>query len=134
VHGDYKLDNVMIDAGDPARVSAVLDWEMCAIGDPLVDIGVLLAYWTAASAAGSEVVTSRPGWLTREGLIERYAKRSGRDLGAVRFYETFALFKIAVIVQQIYSRHVGGHTRDPRFAAFGERVGFVASRAAAMIA
>jgi aminoglycoside phosphotransferase (APT) family kinase protein len=135
VHGDFKLDNLLLDPMQSEPVGAVLDWEMCALGDPLIDLGTLLAYWEPTSApdgAREEPVTRRPGWYTRGQIIERYATRSGRDVSAMSFYETFALFKIAVIVQQIYSRFVRGHTTDQRFARFGERVEHLARRAAAV--
>ena len=134
VHGDFKLDNVMLDERDIGRLVAVLDWEMSALGDPLVDVGILLAYWSPTSPPGSKDalagVTDRPGWLRPEQIVERYAARSRRDLSPIRFYETFAVFKIAVVIQQIYFRYVKGQTDDPRFAGFGERVAFLARRAA----
>ena len=77
-------------------------------------------------------VTDRPGWLTRDQIVERYAERSGRDLAPIRFYETFALFKIAVVIQQIFFRYSRGQTDDPRFATFGERVAYLARHAAAL--
>jgi aminoglycoside phosphotransferase (APT) family kinase protein len=133
VHGDFKLDNVMLDPLDPGRVVAVFDWEMSALGDPLVDVGILLAYWAPpAQIDALTTVTDRPGWLTRDQLIERYAARSGRDLAAIRFYEIFALFKIAVVIQQIFIRYSRGHTDDRRFATFGERVTYLARHAATL--
>ena len=106
VHGDFKLDNLMLDAADPRRLVAVFDWEMGALGDPLVDLGILLAYWASGAAAGrtrlTSTVTDLPGWLTPGELVERYAARSGRDLTTLNFFEVFALFKIAVVIQQIY--------------------------------
>jgi aminoglycoside phosphotransferase (APT) family kinase protein len=135
VHGDFKLDNVLLDPIKPEPLSAVLDWEMCALGDPLVDLGTLLAYWEGSppsNARAGEPVTRRDGWYARHQIIERYAARSGRDLSSMPFYETFALFKIAVIVQQIYVRFVRGATTDQRFARFGERVEQLAGRAAAV--
>ena len=133
VHGDFKLDNLMLDAADPSRLVAVLDWEMAALGDPLVDLGILLAYWVATAPPGQQdaltTVTTLPGWLTPAELVERYAARSGRDLSGLKFYEVFALFKIAVVVQQIYFRFVNGQTSDPRFANLGERVTYLARRA-----
>jgi len=125
VHGDFKLDNLMLDAGRPERLVAVFDWEMSALGDPLVDLGILLAYWVSIAPAGSDAlstVTSRPGWFTRDELIDRYQARSGRDLSRLLYFEVFALFKIAVVIQQIYYRFAIGQTDDPRFARFGDRV------------
>lgn len=131
VHGDYKLDNVMLDAGDVGRVVGVFDWEMSAVGDPLVDLGILLGYWvhTASEAMRRDTVsavTNREGWFTREELLERYGTRTGRDLSGVGFYEVFAVFKLAVVLQQIYFRYRRGQTDDPRFAALGERVEWLA--------
>lgn len=132
VHGDFKLDNLMLDAADPSRLVAVLDWEMAALGDPLVDLGILLAYWDATAPPEKHdaltTVTTLPGWLTPTELVERYAARSGRDLTRLRFYQVFALFKIAVVVQQIYFRFVNGQTSDPRFANLGDRVAYLAQR------
>jgi len=138
VHGDFKLDNVMLDAGNLGRVVAVLDWEMSALGDPLVDLGILLAYW-APTAPPLErdaltTVTHRPGYFTRDEIVEHYAGRSSRDLSNIRFYEIFAVFKIAVVVQQIYFRYVQGQTKDERFATFDARVEFLARQAAALAA
>jgi aminoglycoside phosphotransferase (APT) family kinase protein len=134
VHGDFKLDNVMLDRSDLRRLVAVLDWEMSALGDPLVDVGILLAYWSRdrppdrRDALGS--VVDRPGWYTRDEIVERYATRSGRDLSGIRFYETFALFKVAVVIQQIFFRYARGQTDDPRFAHFDARVSDLARQAA----
>ncbi len=136
VHGDFKLDNVLLDAQDPGRISAVFDWEMSALGDPLVDLGILLAYWAPTSPPAERdaltTVTDRPGWFRHDEIIERYAELSGRDVSSIRFYETFALFKIAVVIQQIFFRYERGQTDDPRFARFGARVTFLARQAAAL--
>jgi aminoglycoside phosphotransferase (APT) family kinase protein len=136
VHGDFKLDNVMLDATDVSRPVAVFDWEMCALGDPLVDVGILLAYWTRSEPPEHRdaltTITDRPGWFTRDEIVERYATRSGRDLSTIRFYETFALFKIAVVIQQIFSRYARGQTDDQRFAHFDVRVAHLARQAAAL--
>lgn len=123
LHNDYKLDNVVLDQNNPANIVAVLDWEMCATGDPLIDLGILLCYWSQAddSMARQSAVsspTALPGWMTRTEIIERYARRTGRDVSAVAFYETFAIFKLAVVVQQIYFRWHQGQTQDKRFARF----------------
>lgn len=120
VHNDFKLDNVMLDPRDPARVVAVLDWEMCTVGDPLIDLGLFLCYWTLKGGSENQhsslrAVTNGAGWLAREDIIERYARATGRDLSRIVFYETFARFKVAVVIQQIYFRFVRGQTQDERF-------------------
>jgi aminoglycoside phosphotransferase (APT) family kinase protein len=134
VHGDYKLDNVMLDYAVPDRIGAVLDWEMAAVGDPLVDLGIILCYWVHVAGASSDsalaTVTTRPGWFSRQQILERYAARSPRKLEAIAFYEVFAVFKLAVVIQQIYARFVRGQTDDTRFASFGERVSLLARLAA----
>jgi len=133
VHGDFKLDNVMLDATDLGHPVAVFDWEMSALGDPLIDLGILLAYWTHAKpVSGQDALTSvtdRPGWFSRDAIVERYATHTGRDLSRLRFYEAFALYKIAVVIQQIFFRYRRGQTDDPRFANFGERVTRLAQKA-----
>ena len=134
VHGDFKLDNVMLDPDEIGRIVAVFDWEMSALGDPLVDLGILLTYWSPTAPPEQRdaltTVTDRPGYLTRDELVARYAARSRRDVSGIRFYEVFAVFKIAVVIQQIYYRFVQGQTSDARFAAFGPRVEYLARHAA----
>lgn len=136
VHGDFKLDNVLLDPLDLGRVVAVFDWEMSALGDPLVDLGIVLAYWQPTAPPEQRdaltTVTNRPGWFTRAEIIERYAARSERDVSTIRFYETFALFKITVVIQQIFFRYKRGQTDDQRFANFGDRVTYLARAAAAL--
>ena len=122
LHNDWKLDNVMFAAGDPTRIVAVFDWEMATIGDPLMDVGTLLGYWVQDDdppvlTASLASPTNLPGFPRRRELIERYARRTGRDLAAIEFYQTFAYYKTAVVVEQIYVRYVRGQTRDERFAA-----------------
>jgi aminoglycoside phosphotransferase (APT) family kinase protein len=136
VHGDFKLDNVMLDPGDLSRIVAVFDWEMSALGNPLVDLGILLAYWSPTAPPEQRdaltTVTGRSGYLTPAELVERYASGSGRDVANIRFYEVFALFKIAVVIQQIYFRFIKGQTADARFATFDARVAYLAAHAAEM--
>lgn len=137
VHGDFKLDNLMLSADRLDQIVAVFDWEMSALGDALVDVGILLAYWMPTAPPSQHdaltTVTSQPGWFTREELIDRYQARSGRDMTTLRYFEVFALFKIAVVIQQLYHRFVLGQTDDPRFAAFGGRVTYLARHATAML-
>ncbi|HUC31885.1 MAG TPA: phosphotransferase family protein, partial [Ilumatobacteraceae bacterium] len=116
VHGDYRLDNTMV--GDDGRVVAVLDWEICTLGDPLADVGLLQVYWngpgdTASAWNGS--ATTAPGFLDRADLVARYADVSGRDLRDLSFYVSFAYWKLACILEGVYARYLGGALgqRDP---------------------
>lgn len=126
LHNDYKLDNAMFAADDPGRLVAIFDWDMTSLGDPLVDLGTLLGYWSEAADATPRGtgggVTTLPGFPTRVEVAERYAARTGVDLTHVPWFETFALFKTAVVLEQIYVRFVRGQTQDERFKALGEFV------------
>jgi len=128
VHNDYKLDNVMLRPGGD-RVEAVLDWEMTTIGDPLADLGLTMCYWMWANLAieddphpATPGLTSQAGWYTRDRFLERYAERTGRDLTHIRYHEVLGIFKLAVILQQIYYRFHAGQTQDERFRTFDRRV------------
>jgi len=131
VHGDFKLDNVMLDALDVGRIVGVFDWEMAAIGDPLVDLGILLCYWVHTSTPAKRdsvmTVTHRKGWFTRAEILERYLARTRFDLTNITFYEVFAVFKLAVVLQQIFYRYTRGQTDDARFAALDGQVAWLAS-------
>lgn len=123
VHNDFKFDNLVLDP-KLRRVVAILDWEMATIGDPLMDLGTSLAYWVEADDAPifralGLGVTVLPGSLRRAEVAKVYADVSGYDVSDIAFYYAFGLFKVAVIAQQIYARHVQGLTSDPRFAALG---------------
>jgi aminoglycoside phosphotransferase (APT) family kinase protein len=112
----------------------VLDWEMATVGDPLMDLGTALGYWIQADDPPVFQVavfgpTHRPGNLTRVELVERWSRATGRDAGNVLFYFAFALFKLAVVAQQLYKRWVDGHTKEERYAAMLEGVRAVASSA-----
>jgi len=131
MHGDFKLVNLMLDPAHPERVLGLFDLEMSALGDPLVDLGIFLAYWRPTTAPGGPM-TTLAGWWSRDEMLAAYASRTGRDLSNVVFYETFALFKIAVVIQQIYFRFLRGQTADARFAGFGARVTLLARQAAAL--
>lgn len=127
VHNDFKLDNIMLDAHDPGRVEAVLDWEMATVGDPLVDLGCTLCYWTEAGdpamrGGAMSGITAQPGWLNRSDLVRRYAEKTSSDVSGLGYYEVFGLFKLGVILQQIYYRFRLGQTHDERFRDFDVRV------------
>lgn len=127
VHNDYKLDNVMFDPTDPTRIIAILDWEMATVGDPLIDLGLLLCYWPEAGdaeimASALPRVTTGPGWMSRAEIVAHYAASSGRETRDIAWYHIFAIFKLAVVIQQIYHRYQSGQTSDPRFANFGRQV------------
>jgi len=135
IHNDYKLDNVMLAEGEPGRIETVLDWEMATLGDPLSDLGLTLCYWVWATepevrVAGIPALTSQPGWYARDRLVELYAERSGRDVSHIGYYETLGVFKLAVIIQRIYSRFHRGQTQDERFRNFGARAKALARMAA----
>jgi len=127
IHNDYKYDNVVLDARDITKITGVLDWEMCTIGDPLSDLGTALAYWIEPGdpedlKAIHWAPTDAPGMLSREELVQRYAQKTGRGVSHISFCLAFAYFKIAVIVQQIYYRYQQGLTKDERFAAMSTLV------------
>ncbi|HEY8378449.1 MAG TPA: phosphotransferase family protein [Nannocystis sp.] len=139
LHNDFKYDNLVLDPRDLTRVTAVLDWEMATVGDPLMDLGTALCYWVQADdpddlRAFAFGPTAAPGSYTRAEFAEHYARRSGRPLDAIAFYYVFGLFKTAVVAQQIYVRYVRGHTRDPRFAAMIAGVRALAAQAERVIA
>jgi aminoglycoside phosphotransferase (APT) family kinase protein len=109
VHGDYRLDNCLV--GDDGNVAAVLDWEICTLGDPLADLGLLMVYWTDPEDDATALLTSPttlPGFLRRSDLLERYAERSDRDLSAIDYYTAFGYWKLACIVEGVYARYRGG--------------------------
>jgi aminoglycoside phosphotransferase (APT) family kinase protein len=135
IHNDYKFDNVAFDLEPPVHVSTVFDWEMATIGDPLMDLGTTLGYWVEAAeteqlSASFIGPTWLPGALTRKELVERYAQRRGLGSCDMRYYHVYGLFKIAVIVQQIYVRFARGFTTDPRFATLDACVRQLARQAA----
>jgi aminoglycoside phosphotransferase (APT) family kinase protein len=116
VHGDYRLDNCIL-AADGSSVLAVLDWELCTLGDPLADVGQLLSYWPEPgerSAVGRSA-TTLPGFCTRAEMIGRYGEVTGRDLSHLDFYVAFAYWKLACILEGVYARYVGGAMGDDGF-------------------
>lgn len=135
VHGDYKLDNVVLTPEPPVRVVAVLDWEMSTIGDPLADLGYLLSFWGEAGEPPDAVLseemelTRLPGFSTRAELIDRYRERSGRDPGDVTWYVVLAIWKLSILLEGSYARHLAGVTDDPFFAELERGVPALARRA-----
>ncbi|MEU6585692.1 phosphotransferase family protein [Nocardia sp. NPDC046763] len=122
VHGDYRLDNVLVDAED--RVAAVIDWEMATLGDPLTDIGLLLVYQRMSDSVmpGVSDVALAPGYPAESEVLERYSTRAGRDVSEIGFYIALASFKLAVISEGIHFRHIHGQTVGPGFEHMGEAV------------
>ncbi len=123
IHNDYKLNNTLLDPRDPRRITAVLDWEMATVGDPLSDLASLLVYWTGPGESemmgGLKAVTAAEGFPTRREIAQMYAQSSGRDAASLDWYVAFAYFKVGVICQQIYYRWFKGQTHDARFSGHG---------------
>jgi aminoglycoside phosphotransferase (APT) family kinase protein len=138
IHNDYKYDNLVLNPADISEIIGVLDWEMATLGDPLMDLGTTLGYWIdpddpAEMQALSFCLTQLPGNMNRRELAERYAQKRGLDLGDVSFYYIYGLFKIAVIIQQIYTRYNAGYSQDPRFAMLIVAVGVLGRTALRVI-
>ena len=133
VHGDYRLDNCMVD--DSGNVIAVLDWELCTLGDPMADLGLLMVYWTGPNDEASTsnfATTTAEGFLNRNELAEHYAAVSGRDISQLDYYVSFAYWKLACIIEGVYARYIAGAmgTHDPSsFDAFKTQVEGAAQRA-----
>ncbi len=134
LHNDFKIDNCQFDPGDPDRVQSVFDWDMATIGDPLIDLGVMLNYWPDPS----DDPDNRPshpegqqdmGLPTRAEVTERYARATGADLAAVSWYEAFGCWKTAIVVAQLYHRYVMGNSHDLRQGLKGDRITPLARRA-----
>ena len=126
LHNDYKLDNMMVDPTDIAHIVALFDWDQCTLGDPMVDLGLLLNYWTEASDSPgrkfiAQAPTTLPGFYTRAEVVHRYAQQSGRDVSAIAFYETFALWKTATVCMQLFVLYKNGQLQDARLADFDQR-------------
>ena len=133
IHGDWRIDNVVFDL-QQARIVGVLDWELATVGDPLMDLGSALAYWVdrddePAFASLRRQPSHLPGMPTREEFVARYLQLSGRTCADFTFYEVFGLFRLAVIIQQIWARYRAGQTTNPAFAGFGDAVNTLINRA-----
>ncbi len=137
VHGDYRLGNVLFAAQNPARLNAILDWEMATIGDPLADVGYLVTHWVQTGddrqdEFALQTVTSLPGFPNRHELIGRYEQRSGRSMQALDWYVTLALWKAVVFMEGNYKRASAGSTDDPYLKSFSQGVVDLADRALAV--
>ncbi|MGH7812777.1 MAG: phosphotransferase family protein [Candidatus Binataceae bacterium] len=139
IHNDFYLHNLMLGAKNHGEIAGVFDWEMATLGDPLVDVGTALGYWRekgdpeelmSKAQPISQAHTTRPGFMTRDELLHRYSKRTGRDISRIAFYWAWANWKNATVIEQIYARFARGQTSDPRFAAMSEAAPGLASAAA----
>jgi aminoglycoside phosphotransferase (APT) family kinase protein len=140
VHGDYKLDNVMFEAEAPARLLAILDWEMSTLGDPLADLGWMISFWREPGDDPDDIfaattrVTEAEGFSSRRELIERYASATGRDVARLDWYQVLAVWKLAILLEGSYARHLAGMTDDPFFAEMEQGVPALAARACELTA
>ena len=137
VHGDYRLDNTVLD--DQGGVQAILDWEICTLGDPLADLGLLLVYWAEPGDADQALLgvapTTLPGFARRSELLARYAEVSGRDVSDIAFYRAFGFWKLACILQGVHVRYAGGAAAGDRSGVdqFAAHVGRLGERALAEV-
>ena len=135
VQGDYKLDNVMLAAEPPARLLAILDWEMSTLGDPLADLGWMISFWREAGDETGDLFadttrgTELPGFRTRAELIDRYSSATGRDVDQLEWYVVLAIWKLAILLEGSYARHLAGMTDDPFFAQLEHGVPALAAKA-----
>jgi aminoglycoside phosphotransferase (APT) family kinase protein len=130
VHGDYRLDNMILTPD--GRIAAVVDWELCTLGDPLADVGLLMVYWAEPKdevVALMDAATTLPGFPSREQLLQRYAERSGRDLARLDFYVAFGCFKLAVVLEGIHARFLQNATVGEGFDQLGVSVPVLIERA-----
>ncbi|PKL95683.1 MAG: phosphotransferase family protein [Gammaproteobacteria bacterium HGW-Gammaproteobacteria-8] len=123
IHGDFRFDNLVLDADDPLQIIGVLDWEMATLGDPLMDLGNAMAYWVQADddrifRGFRRQPTHLPGMFSRRQVVEHYCSKMGYSIEKWAFYEVYGLFRLAVIVQQIYYRYHHRQTRNPAFRHF----------------
>jgi len=137
IHGDWRIDNVVFDLKQ-ARIVGVLDWELATVGDPLMDLGSALAYWVdrdddPAFAALRRQPSHLPGMPTRDEFVAKYLEKSGVRCNDFTFYEVFGLFRLAVIIQQIWARYRAGQTTNPAFAGFGDACNTLINRAERLI-
>ena len=139
LHNDYKIDNCQFAVGDPDRVTSIFDWDMATIGEPLVDLGILLNYWPDPADEDGRRPLHVPGLEhmglpTRAEVVTRYGERTGTDVSEVAWFEAFATWKTCVVLEQLYQRFVRGESTDPRMGERGKPVAPLADRAAELLA
>jgi len=125
IHGDYRIDNCILKQDDPTQIEALLDWEISALGDPMMDLGNTLAYWIEAGDPDFMKMTVRQpsqaaGMMTRQEILDFYAENTGADVSGFQFYYVYGIWRLAVIIQQIYARYYRGQNDNPRFKPYGE--------------
>ncbi len=138
VHGDFRLDNTLVRLGTPARIAAVVDWEMSTLGDPLADVGLTLSYWADAAETFPDInvgstITALPGFASRAGFAARYAELTGRDVSGIGYYIAFGFFKLAVVLEGIHARFLQGKTLGEGFEREGPAVPVLIARAHRML-
>jgi aminoglycoside phosphotransferase (APT) family kinase protein len=139
VHGDFRLDNTLVTLGHPARIAAVVDWEMSTLGDPLADLGLTLSYWADSDDRGyldinvGATITALPGFYTRQQFADRYAELTGRDVSGIGYYIAFGFFKLAVVLEGINARFLQGKTVGEGFDREGPAVPVLIGRAHQML-
>ncbi len=138
LHGDFRIDNMILDAQNPFEIRAVLDWEISALGDPLMDLGNTLAYWIEAGDPPAMRALARqpswaPGMMSRAEVLAYYAQKTGRDVSGFSFYYAYGVWRLAVILQQIYYRYYHGQTQNAAFADFAGGVNALGNYCRAVI-
>lgn len=138
IHNDFRFDNVVLNPDNPFEVIGVLDWEMATLGDPLMDLGNTLAYWVQADDDQTFQMmrrqpTNAPGMLTRQEVIDYYGEKTGYKVDNFDFYTIYGLFRLAVIVQQIYYRYYHGQTKHQTYATFGFITNYLEQRCKKLI-
>lgn len=138
IHNDFRFDNVVLNPDNPQQVIGVLDWEMATVGDPLMDLGNTLAYWVQADDDKTFQMMRRqpthlPGMLTRDEVVAYYGEKTGFGVANFDFYTIYGLFRLAVIMQQIYQRFSLGHAKNPVFGSFIHMINYLEKRCLTLI-